>query len=68
MLVVRPGTGEEFRLDLRYLHTTAEGEEFEAMRANLDAIASQTGMDAAFRLRGMDVHRVLRCTRVGRGS
>jgi hypothetical protein len=51
VLVVRPGTGEEFRLDLRYLHTTAEGEEFEAMRANLDAIASHMGMGPAFRLR-----------------
>jgi adenylate cyclase len=68
VFVVRPRTAEEFRLDLRYLHTATEGEAFEAMRANLDAIASQTGMDAAFRLRGMDVHRVLRCTRVRRGA
>jgi GAF domain-containing protein len=67
-IIVRPGTGEQFRLDLRYLHTATEGEEFEAMRANLDAIASQTGMGPAFRLRGLDVHRVLRCTRVQRGS
>jgi GAF domain-containing protein len=66
--VVRPGTGEEFRLDLRYLHTATEGEEFEAMRANLDAIASHTGMSPEFRLRGLDVHRVLRCARIQRGS
>jgi adenylate cyclase len=67
-LVTRPATGEEFRLDLRYLHTATEGEEFEAMRANLDAIASHTGQGPAFRLRGMDVHRVLRCTQVARGG
>jgi adenylate cyclase len=67
-LIVRPATGEQFRLDLRYLHTATEGEEFEAMRANLDAIASHTGMGPGFRLRGLDVHRVLRCTRVRRGS
>jgi hypothetical protein len=66
-LVVRPTTGEQFRLDLRYLHTAVEGEEFEAVRANLDAIASHTGQGPAFRLRGLDVHRVLRCTRVKRG-
>jgi adenylate cyclase len=66
--IVRPGTAEEFRLDLRYLHTATEGEEFEGMRANLDAIASHTGMGPGFRLRGLDVHRVLRCTRVRRGS
>jgi adenylate cyclase len=65
-LIVRPVTGEQFRLDLRYLHTATEGEEFEATRANLDAIASHTGMSPAFRLRGLDVHRVLRCTRVQR--
>ena len=43
-IVARPTTGEQFRLDLRYLHTLTEGEEFEAMRANLDAVASQTGI------------------------
>jgi adenylate cyclase len=68
VLVVRPGSGEEFRLDLRYLHTTAEGEAFEAMRANLDGIASHMGLGPAFRLRGIDVHRVERCARIPRGS
>jgi adenylate cyclase len=34
------------------------------MRANLEAIASQTGMGSVSRLRGVDVHRVLHCTRV----
>src|ERR1044071_159541 len=51
-LITRPRTGEEFRLDLRYLHTAAEGEDFEAMRATLDAVASQTGQGERFRLRG----------------
>ncbi|MEA2168542.1 MAG: adenylate cyclase, partial [Solirubrobacteraceae bacterium] len=65
-LISQPGTGEQFRIDLQYLHTVTEGEEFEALRANLDAIASQSGIasDSVFRLRGLDVHRVLRCTRV----
>ena len=63
-IVVRPGTAEQFRLDLRYLHTTTEGEEFETIRANLDAVAPQTGADSVFRLRALDVHRVLRCTRL----
>ena len=35
-MVVRPTTGEQFRLDLRYLHTATEGEEFEAMRATFE--------------------------------
>jgi hypothetical protein len=66
-MVVRPKTGEQFRLDLRYLHTATEGEEFEAMRATFEAMAPRTEQDSALRLRGLDVHRVLRCTRVKRG-
>ncbi len=64
--VMRPATGEEFRLDLRYLHTVTEGEEFDVMRATLDAIAAETGTGTSFRLRGMDVHSVLRCAQVPR--
>jgi hypothetical protein len=64
-LVVDPSTGVEHVLDLRYLHTETEGEAFESMRANLDAVASQTGMGDVFRLRGVDVFRVVRCARVG---
>ncbi len=64
--VVRPTTGEEFRVDLRYLHTLAAGEEFDAMRATLDAIATDAGVGPAYRLRGVDVHQVLRCSRVRR--
>jgi adenylate cyclase len=64
-LVVDPASGEQHALDLHHLHTETEGEAFESMRANLDAIASQTGMGDVFRLRGVDVFRVLRCTRVG---
>jgi adenylate cyclase len=63
--VVDPATMARFALDLRYLHTETEGPLFEAMKANLEAIASQTGMGEVFRLRGVDVHRVLRCAPVG---
>jgi hypothetical protein len=65
-IVTHPATGEQYRLDLRYLHTATEGEGFEAMRANLEAVGARRGVatGSAFRLRGLDVHRVLRCTRV----
>jgi adenylate cyclase len=62
--VVDPETFEEYVLELQYLHTETEGPVFEAMRANLEAVASQTGMGDVFRLRGVDVHRVLRCAAV----
>jgi adenylate cyclase len=60
-VVVDPQTVDQYALDLEYLHTETSGPVFDAMRANLEAIASQTGMGAVFRLRGVDIHRVLRC-------
>jgi adenylate cyclase len=63
--VVDPGTLARYALHLRFVHTETEGPVFEAMKANLEAIASQTGMGDVFRLRGVDIHRVLRCAPVG---
>jgi adenylate cyclase len=59
--VVDPQTMDEYALDLRFLHTATDGPIFDSMKANLDAVARQTGMDDVFRLRGIDVHRVVRC-------
>jgi hypothetical protein len=61
VVVVDPRTADQYLLDLRYLHTETEGPTFDAVAANLDAIASQTGMGDVFRLRGVDIHRVLEC-------
>ena len=64
-LVVAPETMAQYTLSLEFLHTETEGEVFETMRANLEAIASQTGMGDVFRLRGVDIYRVVRCERTG---
>lgn len=61
-LVLDPATVQEYRLDLRFLHTATDGDAYEEMRAYFDALSSEP----AFRLRGVDVHQVLRCTRVVR--
>jgi adenylate cyclase len=61
LVVVRPGTADQYRLDLRYLRTETDGPAFDRMRARLEAVASQTGMSRVFRLRGMDVYEVLDC-------
>ncbi len=58
-LIVDPGTGRRWRLQLRYLRTEESGPLFESMRARLAGIASHTGMAGVFRLRGSDVYRVL---------
>ena len=45
-----------------YLHTETEGPVFEAdARRTSRRSPSQTGMSDVFRLRGVDIHRVLRC-------
>ena len=65
VIVVSPANGEQFALDLHYLRTESEGPIFEAVAANLDAIASMTGMAGVFRLRGVDIHSVLTCEPFG---
>ncbi len=63
--VIDPETCDQFLLDLRFLHTETEGPTFDALKTNLDAIASQTGMSGVFRLRGADIYRVVRCVSFG---
>jgi len=65
VIVVNPSNGEQFALDLHYLRTEREGPIFDAVAANLDAIASMTGMTGVFRLRGVDIHGVLACEPFG---
>jgi hypothetical protein len=64
-IVVDPQNGDQYVLDLRYLHTESEGAIFDEVEANLAAVASQMGMSDVFRLRGVDIHRVLRCDPFG---
>jgi adenylate cyclase len=64
-LVIDPATADQFLLDLRFLHTETNGPTFDAVATNLDAIASQTGMGDVFRLRGVDIHRVVDCRPFG---
>jgi hypothetical protein len=54
----------EYLLDLEYLHTETHGPIFDQMNANNGAIASVAGMSGVFRLRGVDIHRVVRCAPV----
>jgi adenylate cyclase len=68
LLVTDPVTFTGYQLDTEYLRTETEGGTFEAMKADLDAIASQSGMAGVFRLRGVDIHRVVACRKVAEGA
>ena len=61
VVVVSPSNRRQYRLDLRYKRTEAEGAVFERVRTRLDAVASQTGMSHVFRLRGVDIFQVRDC-------
>ena len=63
VLVVDPATIDQYVLDLEYLTTETEGAAFDAMQSNLEAIAAHTEMPSAARLRGVDIHRVVACSR-----
>jgi adenylate cyclase len=56
--VIEPGSFRHYRLKLHYQRTETEGPLFEYMKAQLAGIASQTGMDKVFLLRGADIYRV----------
>lgn len=51
-------------LQLEYLRTETSGPVFERLRAKLMGVASHSGMDAVFHLRGADIYRVLEMRRV----
>jgi adenylate cyclase len=61
VIVIKPGSADQYRLDLRYLRTETEGPAFDRMNSRLEAIGSQTGMSRVFKLRGVDVYEVLDC-------
>lgn len=60
-----PYTAGGVRLQLEYLRTESEGPLFERMKAKLAGIASHSGMDKVYHLRGSDVYRVLDVQRLG---
>lgn len=67
LLVVEPKTAAEFRLSIELVETRTAGEVFDRMAATLAAMASQTGMEGSFMLRGADIYRVTACERFDNG-
>jgi hypothetical protein len=61
VIVVALERMDQYRLELEFERTETAGPLFERVRVRLDAIASQSGMQDVFRLRGIDVYRVIAC-------
>jgi adenylate cyclase len=59
VIVVEPGTYDEYRLTLVYERTDRRGPVFERLREDVDAIAALQGMQDVFKLRAADVYRVV---------
>lgn len=64
LLVVHPRHGAMYRIGARYLRTETHGALFERMKAKLAGIASHTGMNGVFRLRGADLYAAERVEQI----
>jgi GAF domain len=64
LLVLHPLDGRQYHLNLEHERTETEGVQYDSMRARLDAVASQSGMSRVFKLKGLDVCRVVSIERV----
>ena len=58
VIVIHPETGVSYRMELRFDHRETEGDIFDEMEMQLAAIASMTGMEDVFKLRGADIYEV----------
>lgn len=62
--VTHPETYASYQLNLRFIRRETEGDTFERMEMQLAAIASMTGMENVFKLRGADIYKVKSITKV----
>jgi hypothetical protein len=59
-----PRTGDRWVLEARFVRRETEGPVFEEMEAQLEVVASLTGMMGVFQLRGADIYEVLAVERM----
>lgn len=64
VLVIDPATYDQWRLLLRYERSERRGRLFDRLDRDIEAIAALTGMSGVFKLRGVDIYRVLEIERV----
>ena len=64
VLVLDPHNYDEYRLIVRYERSERRGKLFDRVERDIEAIAALCGMQGVFRLRGVDIYRVLEIERV----
>ncbi|HUF97573.1 MAG TPA: pyridoxamine 5'-phosphate oxidase family protein [Ilumatobacter sp.] len=64
LLCPDPDTGLSYKLLVQHARSESSGPFFEAVRTDLDAIATMTGMADVFALRAVDIFRVLDASEV----
>ncbi len=64
--LVHPETGEDWRLVIEYVRSETEGELFDRMKMQIEAIASMSGMTDVFHLLSTDIHKVISIERCNR--
>ena len=57
--IVRPDNLKSWYIDLKHQESKTEGELFENMKMQLEAIASMTGMEDVFKLRASEIFEVI---------
>ena len=62
--ILSPEDFTQWRLDLEHSHTETEGDLFDTMSMQLEAIASMCGMEDVFRLKAAEVFKLLSVTRI----
>ena len=62
--IVRPDNIKSWFLELKYKESQTEGELFENMKMQLEAIASMMGMEDVFKLRASEVFEILKVDEV----
>ena len=64
--VAHPETGADWRSVIEYVRSETEGEFFDRMKMQIEAIASMSGMTDVFRLLSTDIHKVISIKRCNR--
>ncbi len=59
LLITDPEEGNQWKLQLEFSHSESEGDLFEQMSMQLEAIASMVGMEDVFELKAAEIFKVM---------